>query len=97
MPDHAHWASPRDRGGERGRLVALPGGQFGRPGRTRIPSKVSSFVGREDELSEIIRLLHGHRLVTLTGTTGSGKTRLALAALRGNTSRVCRNRTHGDP
>ena len=49
-------------------------------GRTRIPSKVSSFVGREDELSEIIRLLHSHRLVTLTGAGGSGKTRLALAA-----------------
>jgi len=80
MPDAAHRASSRDRGGERARLVALPGGQFGRTGRTRIPSKVSSFVGREGELSEIIRLLHTHRLVTLTGAGGSGKTRLALAA-----------------
>ena len=80
MPDTAHRASPRDGGGDRARLVALPGGQLGRRGRTRIPSKVSSFVGREDELSEIIRLLHTHRLVTLTGAGGSGKTRLALAA-----------------
>jgi non-specific serine/threonine protein kinase len=44
-----------------------------------LPSEVSSFVGREHELSEIVRLLHAHRLVTLTGTGGSGKTRLALA------------------
>ena len=80
MPDAAHRPSPRGRGGEPARLVALPGGQSGRPGRTPIPSTVGSFVGREDELSEIIRLLHTHRLVTLTGAGGSGKTRLALAA-----------------
>lgn len=80
MPGAAHRPSPRNRGGERARLVALPGGNFSHLGRTPLPSEVSSFVGREDELSEIIRLLHAHRLVTVTGTGGSGKTRLALAA-----------------
>ncbi|HZA74310.1 MAG TPA: LuxR C-terminal-related transcriptional regulator [Propionibacteriaceae bacterium] len=77
MPEAAQ-PSPRDRG-ERTRLVALPGGQDGGARRVRLPSPVSSFVGREDELEEIIRLLRAHRLVTLTGTGGSGKTRLALA------------------
>ena len=35
-------------------------------------------VGREQELQEAGGLLHAHRLVTLTGPGGSGKTRLAL-------------------
>ena len=77
MPE-ATQPTPR-RGGERARLVALPGGQSGPRARTPLPSEVSSFVGREDELGEIVRLLHAHRLVTLTGVGGSGKTRLALA------------------
>jgi predicted ATPase/DNA-binding CsgD family transcriptional regulator len=78
MPE-ATEPAPRDRGVERARLVALPGGQSGLRARKPLPSEVSSFVGREDELSEVVRLLHAHRLVTLTGVGGSGKTRLALA------------------
>lgn len=39
---------------------------------------VASFVGREDLLVEIARLLDGRRLVTLTGPGGVGKSRLAL-------------------
>jgi predicted ATPase/class 3 adenylate cyclase len=45
-----------------------------------LPLKLTSFVGREAEIAETIRLLSDHRLVTLTGTGGTGKTRLALAA-----------------
>jgi non-specific serine/threonine protein kinase len=44
---------------------------------------VSSFVGRAWELEEIRRLLDGTRLLTLTGTGGSGKTRLALEVAAG--------------
>ena len=40
----------------------------------------SSFVGRRDELLEIMRRLGGDRLVTLVGPGGAGKTRLALRA-----------------
>ena len=78
MPE-AYQPSLPDSPGERARLVALPGGQGGRHRRPRLPTAVSSFVGRDEELSEVVRLLRAHRLVTLTGPGGSGKTRLALA------------------
>src|SRR5437868_9031759 len=43
---------------------------------------LSSFVGRERELSDVTRLLADVRLLTLTGPGGVGKTRLALEASR---------------
>jgi hypothetical protein len=43
-----------------------------------LPIQLTRFVGREQELSEVERLLAGTRLVTLTGPGGTGKTRLAL-------------------
>ena len=43
-----------------------------------LPAQVSSFIGRERELAAVQDLLAEHRLLTLTGTGGSGKTRLAL-------------------
>jgi DNA-binding winged helix-turn-helix (wHTH) protein len=46
---------------------------------TNLPEPVSELVGREDDLREILSLAAGHRLVTLTGAGGIGKTRLALA------------------
>ena len=45
-----------------------------------LPLQVTSFVGRERELAEAARLLATTRLLTLTGTGGTGKTRLALQA-----------------
>jgi predicted ATPase/class 3 adenylate cyclase len=43
-----------------------------------LPPQRSSFVGRENEIAEVRKLLENHRLVTLTGVGGCGKTRLAV-------------------
>lgn len=45
-----------------------------------LPIQLTSFVGRESNLAEVKRLLSTTRLLTLTGTGGTGKTRLSLAA-----------------
>jgi predicted ATPase/DNA-binding CsgD family transcriptional regulator len=45
-----------------------------------LPSPLSLFIGRKQDLAEIQRLLSEQRLLTLTGPGGSGKTRLALHA-----------------
>jgi predicted ATPase/DNA-binding SARP family transcriptional activator len=50
----------------------------GTPVVHNLPAPVTSFVGREREMAEVRQLLAGSRLLTLTGTAGSGKTRLAL-------------------
>jgi predicted ATPase/DNA-binding SARP family transcriptional activator len=47
-----------------------------------LPLQLTSFVGRERELREVIGLARRHRLLTLTGPGGAGKTRLALEAAR---------------
>ena len=43
-----------------------------------LPLQLTSFVGRDQERHEIAILLEEHRLVSLTGVGGAGKTRLAL-------------------
>lgn len=50
----------------------------GRP--HNLPIQLTSFVGRERELAEVLAQLAEARLLTLTGPGGSGKTRLALQA-----------------
>jgi non-specific serine/threonine protein kinase len=55
----------------RSKTQAVPG---------NLPAPLSSFIGREREIAEVKQLLAAHRLVTLTGPGGSGKTRLALQA-----------------
>lgn len=45
---------------------------------TNLPVQLTSFIGRENELAEVSRLVGLSRLVTLTGAGGCGKTRLAL-------------------
>ena len=43
-----------------------------------LPEQPSSFVGRQAEVAELTALVGAHRLVTLTGAGGVGKTRLAV-------------------
>jgi len=47
---------------------------------SNLPAEVTSFVGRRQELREVKRLLSTTRLLTLTGSGGAGKTKLALRA-----------------
>ncbi len=49
---------------------------------TNLPVPLSSFVGREQEVAEVVSLIRDEaaRLVTLAGPGGTGKTRLALEA-----------------
>ena len=46
--------------------------------RHNLPSEVSSFVGRKNEIDQIKNLVKNTRLLTLTGPGGVGKTRLGL-------------------
>ena len=48
--------------------------------QTNLPVQQTALIGRDRELSEVVELVRSHRLVTLTGAGGSGKTRLALQA-----------------
>src|SRR5262249_41988109 len=43
-----------------------------------LPVQLTRFIGREPQIAEVKQFLATHRLVTLTGTGGCGKTRLAL-------------------
>ncbi|MFD5091393.1 BTAD domain-containing putative transcriptional regulator [Amycolatopsis thailandensis] len=59
-------------------LAALRG-ELGPPpaAADHLPVRLTSFVGRDDELKLVAELLAGARLVTLVGPGGAGKTRLA--------------------
>jgi len=50
--------------------------------RGNLPALATSFVGRDDELAQVAGLLREHRVVTLTGPPGVGKSRLALETAR---------------
>ena len=45
-----------------------------------LPIQLTEFVGRENELAEVKRLVGEHRLVTILASGGSGKSRLAIQA-----------------
>ena len=48
--------------------------------RHNLPTQPTALLGRDAELRRVVEMLHGHRLVTLAGAGGCGKTRLAVAA-----------------
>jgi predicted ATPase len=63
------------------RLFQLGEGEFAPLGTlraTNLPVQPGPLLGRHNEVAELLGLVREHRLVTLTGPGGSGKTRLAL-------------------
>ena len=49
---------------------------------SRLPARLSSFVGRESDLAALADAVKSHRLVTLVGPGGTGKTTTALELVR---------------
>ncbi len=66
-------AFPRRRGG-----ASVTVGPWPDSAIPNLPLALTSFVGRDRELAEIGTLVRGHRMVTLTGAGGVGKTQTAL-------------------
>nr|WP_255673079.1 BTAD domain-containing putative transcriptional regulator [Glycomyces amatae] len=65
--------------------VALLRGELGPPERdreTNLRAELTSFVGRDEDLAVVRELVAEHRLTTLVGPGGAGKTRLAAEAAR---------------
>ncbi len=60
----------------RGASVAV--GPWPSAGKGGLPIALTNFVGRKIELDEIVALVREHRLVTITGPGGIGKTQTAL-------------------
>ena len=47
--------------------------------RHNLPTQPTALLGRDAELRRIVEMVHAHRLVTLAGAGGCGKTRLTVA------------------
>ncbi|MDR2984994.1 MAG: winged helix-turn-helix domain-containing protein, partial [Nocardiopsaceae bacterium] len=65
--------------------VALLRGELGRRAenrKTNVRAELTSFVGRDDDVAAVRKLITEHRLTTLVGPGGSGKTRLATETAR---------------
>ncbi|HET6275671.1 MAG TPA: helix-turn-helix domain-containing protein [Candidatus Cybelea sp.] len=63
--------------GEFEAAAAPPRARWSGTGISNLPLSLTSFVGREVELDDVARLVREHRLVTLTGAGGIGKTQTA--------------------
>jgi predicted ATPase/DNA-binding SARP family transcriptional activator len=57
---------------------APPGARQPRAHAGNLPAQLTSFVGRDEEIRRVTKLLGESRLITLTGPGGAGKTRLSI-------------------
>jgi predicted ATPase/DNA-binding SARP family transcriptional activator len=68
---------------ETGPTIPVPLGEKRRESpKTNLPVPLTSFIGREREIEEVKHLFSSTRLLTLTGSGGIGKTRLAIQAAK---------------
>jgi non-specific serine/threonine protein kinase len=67
------------------------------PPPNNLPAQLTSFVGRSQEMAEVQRLLGTTRLLTLTGSGGCGKTRLALEVAATIVGAMHRPPSYGEP
>lgn len=61
-----------------------PALRFTPPAQAHLPERSGQLVGRERDIEELVQALRGHRLLTIAGPGGIGKTQAAL-----ETARVC--------
>jgi non-specific serine/threonine protein kinase len=61
---------------------SAPSAPLRRLRRSNLPRPLTSFIGREREIRQVERLVSSGRLVTITGSGGVGKTRLAIQVAR---------------
>lgn len=61
-----------------GFLVEFPPLKAERRPNHNLPPELTPFIGRESDIKHVVQLLKEHRLVTLTGSGGVGKTRLSI-------------------
>jgi transcriptional regulator with XRE-family HTH domain len=76
--DVAHQPRRRDIRAVKPSLLRLARSDSDVTPRHNLPQQFTSFVGRQREVGEIAALLHEHRLVTVVGAGGVGKTRTAV-------------------
>jgi predicted ATPase/DNA-binding SARP family transcriptional activator len=83
-------ARPQPAGGDRDDQASVPSRSPIPPSPTAPPVPLTTFIGREEDLRKVRKLLAEHRLVTLLGPGGTGKTRLAVeVASRSTDDEVC--------
>jgi predicted ATPase/transcriptional regulator with XRE-family HTH domain len=71
-----HWVTRLLELAKQARLGELPTTTTVHP--NNLPASLTTFIGREKEQAEILKWIGTHRLVTLTGSGGVGKTRISL-------------------
>ena len=59
-------------------FTTVTAGPWPKPSLSNLPIALSTFIGRDTEIGQIAALLHKHRLVTVTGAGGVGKTRVSI-------------------
>lgn len=61
---------------------ASPSLRFAPPARAKLPERTEPLIGRDSDIEALKLMLRDHRLVTITGPGGLGKTQAALEAAR---------------